>query len=297
MGEGMTTRFRVDRGLDGTRLDVAIVQGAPSISRRRARRLIAAGSVFVGGQRVRVQSRVVRAGQEIRIEDAAAPAAAVPDLPHVHADDDVIVINKPAGVPSAPTRQQAAGTAHEALRQWLRAQGQAAPHLVHRLDADTTGALLFARHKAAAAEHSARFAEGRVLRGYIALVEGAVATPSTVLDAPLAQGPGGRVVIDAAGKPSQTVLTTVLRGPISLVLLRPLTGRTHQLRVHLAAAGHPIVGDARYGRGPGPLMLHAYRLVAGPVEAFAPVPAAFVEAAARAGFAPPALAVAMGVAG
>ncbi|HKY93789.1 MAG TPA: RluA family pseudouridine synthase, partial [Kiloniellales bacterium] len=143
--------------------------------------------------------------------------------------------------------------------------GEEPPRLVHRLDRDTSGALVLARGAAAARALTAAFRERQARKLYLALVEGKPQPLAGRIDRPLAKGgEAGRErmgVDEATGEEAVTVyavVATTQNERVSLVALSPLTGRTHQLRVHLAAIGHPILGDAKYGaREAGPLMLHA----------------------------------------
>jgi 23S rRNA pseudouridine1911/1915/1917 synthase len=278
----------VPKGTEGARIDVVIAQCVSStISRRAVRRLIDAGAVSVDGIPLRVLSRRVNAGARIEIRGLESTEVAAPlaealaqAVPIIALDADVVVVNKPSGMPTEPTRQGAPGTCSHALRAQLAAQGDDVRFLsaAHRLDTDTSGIVVFARSSEAAAALGAQFAAGSidederaakpVERTYLALVHGAV--PETlVLEAPLSRLPGAKaqVVVDEAGKPARTELERLVEGKdASLVLCTPRTGRLHQVRVHLAHAGHPLVGDRRYGpeataKKAAHLGLHAVALV------------------------------------
>jgi len=253
------------------RLDRALAAFVPGMSRTQARRLIDAGSVFIDGRRCRVAGRTVRGGERVRVAliDVNAIPTASADLIHVLFEDETIVaIDKPAGMPSAPTQQAATGTALDGLRQRLRASDpHANVHLVHRLDAATSGILVFAKDAPSAAALSTQFATSDVRKEYLAIVTGTPTAASGCIDVPLARR-GGRALVCAppGGRPSRTewlVLTPMPQG--TLLLVRPQSGRMHQIRVHLAHIGHPIVGDRIYGSSAGSsaakrLMLHASRL-------------------------------------
>ena len=248
------------------RLDRVLAALLPDTSRGAARRLIADGRVFVDGRRCRVASRPVRAGNVLHVAPvaAAAPVATAAAPPILYEDDDVIAIDKPCDMASAPTRTAAAGTAHDAVLETLRARkrGPARLWVVHRLDVGTSGVLVFARTREAAAALSGAFAEGRVEKEYLARVACAPAVLHGTIDLPLATE-GRRARVDPKGRSARTdwqIVTTDERG--TLLRLHPRTGRMHQLRAHLHAIGHPIVGDRAYGGPPSTrLMLHAERLV------------------------------------
>ena len=259
-------RFTVPAENDGMRLDLVVAAHVPEVSRRRARLLIAAGAVSVDGRRVMMQSRFVRTGQEILChvqEVRRGPAEALDRSFILHEDDALLAIDKPAGVPSHATSARRSGTAIQLAEEYLRKRAGTKVPLwaLHRLDAATSGVLLFAKTQAAARAVHQNLARRRVKKRYVALVAGVPSPAEGEIRLALREG---HLRTEAAtdGKESLTRYRVLAaRGDRALVELEPETGRMHQLRVHLAAIGHPIVGDEKYG-GPkaSRLMLHASQI-------------------------------------
>jgi len=216
------------------RLDQAIAARFPHLSRRKARELIAAGRVLVNQRAVRVASRFVNPQDEVTV------AGDTPSIAVLASGDDWIAVDKPAGMPTQPTRDRATLSLEEILRMEYRQI-----FLVHRLDTPTSGVVLFARTREAAVRFSELFAAGAIRKTYLARVDGAIDSEFT-LEAPI------------EGKPAVSIVRP--RGG-SLVEVEIKTGRTHQIRIHLASIGHPVSGDRRYGGSDAPrLMLHAWKL-------------------------------------
>ncbi len=298
---------------DGERLDRFLAARA-AVSRAAARRAIEEGAVRVDGRRAR-KGQPLRAGERVTVEgpleDAASLAPAPePDAPLavLLADDVVVALDKPPGVPTHPLRAGERGTLAGALvaRFPECAAVGADPReagFAHRLDVETSGVILAARTQAAWDALRRAFREGRVEKRYLALVAGEVAAPGGI-DRPLAHDPRDRRRVIAVADPTEAARLGArpsvtrwepLAAAAGLTLLRASisTGRMHQVRAHLAAAGHPLVGDALYG-GPPALdsapghFLHAERIVAphpsgGTLDATAPLPASRAAALARLG--------------
>ncbi|MBI2963041.1 MAG: RluA family pseudouridine synthase [Deltaproteobacteria bacterium] len=295
-----THRFVVPAEHSGKRLDLVLAERVPELSRRRARVLISAGAVSVDARRVLVRSRPVRAGQEVvyHLQSFRFPRPqAVEPLPILHEDAALLALDKPSGMPSHPTFARALGTALQVAETMLRGRNAGAKvplWPLHRLDSATSGVLLFAKTQAAARAVNRSFARRRVAKRYLALVAGVPSPALGEIRLPLAER-HLRAEPSALGKEALSryrVLEAL--GDAALVELQPTTGRMHQLRVHLAAIGHPVLGDAKYGdgapAGPTPasrLMLHASRLelphpIGGaPLTIESPPPADFAAEVAR----------------
>jgi len=227
---------------------------------------------------VRKLSHRLRAGELVEVDysrpaDAAIEAEPVP-LDIIFENDDVVVVNKPAGMVVHP----AAGNRHGTLAQGLMHRvktlagdfnDSARPGIVHRLDKDTSGVIIAAKHPQALAELAAQFKQHTVEKRYLAIVKGRLPRSHGTVDAPIGRDPHNRkrfAIVDPGGKKAVTTYR-VLRhfSGYSFVSLGPRTGRTHQLRVHMASLGCPVIGDPIYARsGSAPpeagLALHAYRL-------------------------------------
>lgn len=238
--------FRFEGALE-RRLDRALAEVAPDISRQRARSLIEEGLVFLEGKRCRIASRLVRAGARIVVHDGPRLERAEPEpLRILYEDARVIAVDKRPGerVNETETAGDVSVVARLADRDAFT---------IHRIDRETSGVVLLAKGKRIAESLSAEFRDREVEKIYLAIAAGAV--NDGVLDLPIAADPRRPRArrVHPSGKASVTQVRTIGRsGSLSALELRPLTGRTHQIRVHLAHAGAPIAGDSLYG---GPLKI------------------------------------------
>jgi len=240
----------------GLRLDVAVVRLAPDLSRARVQQLLAAGRITVGGTPRRASGKV-KAGERIEIElPPPEPTDAVPqDLPLavLHEDADLLVLDKAAGMVVHPARGTPHSTVVNALLFRLAAGAEAPPRLglVHRLDKDTSGCLVVARTEAALRALQAQWKGRSVEKVYLALCHGALPAQGR-LDTPYGRHPRDRTRYTGRVESARRAVTAwrVLErfGPgASLAEVTLHTGRTHQIRVHLSEAGHPLLADATYG--------------------------------------------------
>ena len=277
------TTFTVPDDADGVRLDRFLVAILPAHSRSQIQRLIKEGQIRVGGLQAK-SNHAVRTGQAITVDvpeavDAAAQPEAIP-LPILYQDRDIIIVDKPAGMVVHPAAGHASGTLVNALLHHVDdlsgIGGEKRPGIVHRLDRGTSGLMVVAKHDAAHAELARQFREREVEKEYLALVWGDVQPGRRILE-PIGRDATNRKKMSARARHSRQAVTRIVRTErlktLTLAQIAIHTGRTHQIRVHLSAIGHPIVGDALYGgvhrRVPGDLravthldrpFLHAARL-------------------------------------
>ncbi len=261
----------------GERLDVFLARRLPSLTRSRVRRLIDEGLVTVGGRLPGKAGVRLEPGQRVRVtlpppESTVLEPESIP-LRIVYEDGDLLVVDKPAGLAVHPSPGHSSHTlVHAVLARCPNLSsigGEGRPGIVHRLDKDTSGLVIVAKNDGAHLSLARQLKERRVEKTYLALVEGRIEPADAVIDAPIGRHPRHRkrMAVVEGGREARTRyrLLREVDGR-SLLEVRPETGRTHQIRVHLAAAGHPVAGDPTYGRrGPPPgglrrQFLHAQRL-------------------------------------
>lgn len=257
--QGTPLAFQVEADSD-VRLDALVAQRA-GVSRTQAATLIANGHVTVDARREKGAYKP-RAGERI---DVVIPPPAVREirgeeipLAIVYEDDDLVVIDKPAGMVVHPAPGNWSGTLVNALLgrggALSSTGGAERPGLVHRLDKDTSGLLIVAKHDRAHRLLSGALAERRVVRRYAALIWGHLVEDEKTVDKPIARDPRDRqrMAVVAGGKAARTTFVRIARFDAGDLLRAHLhTGRTHQIRVHLASIGHPVMGDDTYGGGGG----------------------------------------------
>ncbi len=276
-----TFEFEVASDLAGQRLDRALASRITDFSRTRVQAAIQAGRVSVNG-RVARSSLLLEAGMHIVVQSSPATAPqpradegpTLPALRVVYEDDAMLVVDKPAGVVVHPAPGHPGGTLVDALvahsPELHGGDDPSRPGIVHRLDKDTSGLLVVAKTAAAHANLSAQMQAHTMVKRYLALVEGQMPVPEGLIDASIGRDPRHRqrmalVSAHSGGRDARTRFRELRVGNgRSLLELTLETGRTHQIRVHLAAVQHPVVGDPVYGRAQPPMpprqFLHAAHL-------------------------------------
>ena len=241
----------------GQRLDRTLAERLPGESRASLQRLMRGGRVLVAGRPARPSDKV-RGGERVEIDRPAPEPStlAAEDLPLavLHEDADLLVIDKPPGQTVHPGAGARGGTVVNALLYHCRdlsgVGGVERPGIVHRLDKDTSGALVVAKNDLAHRALAAQFKARAVDKIYEALVWGRPRAGRGVVDSPIGRHPTARtrMAVRSEGRASRTAYRVLYtRGPVSFLEIRPETGRTHQIRVHLSSLAHPIVGDRLYG--------------------------------------------------
>jgi 23S rRNA pseudouridine1911/1915/1917 synthase len=276
--------WRVEPDQAGTRLDVAIPRQLPDLSRSRVQALVEEGHILLNGAVPKAGAKL-RAGDLIQVGiPEARPVETLPEdipLDVLYEDADLIVVNKPPGLVVHPGAGNQEHTLVNALLHHCHnlsgIGGELRPGIVHRLDKDTSGALVAAKNDAAHQHLAKQFADRAVIKVYLAVAKGQFPAGDTKVDLAIQRHPVHRqkmqavtpgVARKADARTARTTFTLLgTREGLSLVKCRLHTGRTHQIRVHLAALGHPIAGDHIYGwptSAQPPIerqLLHAWKLI------------------------------------
>jgi len=279
MTEAQTITFQVESG--GERLDKAVVVVVPDLSRAVVQRLVKGGQVSVNG-RVSKPSYRVEVGDEVVVRvPAKRPPQVLPEqveLDVIYEDEHLLMINKPSGMVVHPAQGHESGTLVNAvlgyLPQILDVGGPERAGIVHRLDKDTSGLIIVAKDETVRNALQRQFKRRQVKKTYLALVEGHPEPRQGEIDAPIGRHKRQRkrMAIVRSGRDAYTAYRVIETfDNHSLVELQPETGRTHQIRVHLAWLGYPAVGDRVYGRRKQQLLKHRHFLHARKLELTHPV--------------------------
>jgi len=259
----------------GVRLDKFVSEKCPEVSRTQAQRLITEGFISVN-ERTAKPALKLSTGDRVKVTIPPTPPSplapeAMP-LKIVYEDADLLVIDKPAGLTVHPAPGHAGGTlinailAHYPRLAEISPSAEGRPGIVHRLDKDTSGLMIVAKNRSAQLNLVNQFKARTVKKAYLVLVKGKLKPERGVIEAPLGRDPANRkkMAVVREGREARTVYRVVkYRDGYTLLEVMPETGRTHQIRVHLAAIGYPVVGDAVYGVKSPHLsrqFLHAHRL-------------------------------------
>lgn len=257
----------------GVRLDRYVAEKCPELSRTQAQKLVADGYITVN-------DRVAKAGAKLHVGDRVninlpppPPSPLSPEaipLNIIYEDNDLLVVDKPAGLPIQPAPGHYSHTLVNAILSYLphlpESDDSLRPGIVHRLDKDVSGVMVVAKNSVAQVSLINQFKSRTVVKAYLALVKGHLTPDEGVIEAPIGRDPRHRkrMAVVAEGKEARTQYSVIKYvGDYTLVEVRPETGRTHQIRVHLSAIGYPVVGDSVYGVKSPHLsrpFLHACRL-------------------------------------
>jgi len=253
----MGVALTIGAELAGERLDRYLAGAIPGLSRSQAQRLIDDGHVEVAGRQAKA-NLALKEGDQINVElPAPVPTSAQPEdipVPVLYEDADLLVVNKPAGMVVHPAAGHSSGTLVNALLHHVDdlsgIGGELRPGIVHRLDKGTSGVMVVAKHDRAHEALARQFADREVEKEYVALVWGVVQAGRRI-DLPIGRDPNDRQKMSARSRRARSAVTRITRAHhlkgVTLCQVAIATGRTHQIRVHLNAIGHPIVGDATYG--------------------------------------------------
>lgn len=269
----MDKRYSLVADRQGVRLDKYVVEKRPGLSRTQAQKLIGDGYILVNDRAAKAGLKL-NSGDRISIVIPPTPASplapeAIP-LKIIYEDDDLLVIDKPAGLAVHPAPGHYSHTLVNAILSHFPHLADISdslrPGIVHRLDKETSGVMLVAKNKSAQLNLVNQFKTHSVEKAYLVLVKGHLIPEQGVIEAPIGRDPSNRkrMTVVARGREARTQYNVVKYiGNYTLLEVRPETGRTHQIRVHLLAIGYPVVGDAMYGVKSAYLsrqFLHASRL-------------------------------------
>jgi 23S rRNA pseudouridine1911/1915/1917 synthase len=253
----MTKEYVLVADIAGVRLDKFVGERCPELSRTHARQLIDEGLITVNSKAVKPSLKLAP-GDRVNVTIPPEPTSALePEnipLNIIYEDADLLIVDKPAGLAVHPAPGHPTHTLANAILNYLPNLAEDAdslrPGIVHRLDKDTSGLLLVAKNRVAQANLSEQFKSRTVSKAYLVLVKGKLTPEKGIIEAAIGRDPRHRqrMAVVAKGREARTDYRVIrYYGNYSLLEIKPETGRTHQIRVHLAAIGFPVVGDATYG--------------------------------------------------